>query len=117
MLKYRVWKYEKQAAKLMTPEEQAVAEASVVAAPEYWPIVPETGGARKARIPLEGRGKRGGGRVIYFWQSRAGKIFFIMVYAKGQQEDLSHGDKKAIAKTVAAIKAQEDTERSYPIRH
>ena len=33
--------------------------------PEAGDVIQGTGGARKVRIPLEGRGKSGGGRVIY----------------------------------------------------
>jgi len=34
---------------------------------EVHPIIPETGGARKARMKAKGRGKSGGYRVIYYW--------------------------------------------------
>ena len=33
--------------------------------PDAGDVITGTGGARKVRIPLEGRGKSGGGRVIY----------------------------------------------------
>ena len=97
---YWIKKYLKQAAGLISEEERVVAETTIVAAPDYWPVVAGTEGARKARIPLEGRGKRGGGRVIDYWQSQAGKIYFITAYAKNQKGNLNHDDKKAIAKTV-----------------
>lgn len=33
---------------------------------EVHPIIPNTGGARKARMKAKGRGKRGGYRVVYY---------------------------------------------------
>jgi hypothetical protein len=101
---YRIKRYVRQAAKLMSEEEIRIAEASVVAAPDFWPVIPETGGARKARIPLEGRGKRGGGRIIYFWHSTAGATYFLMAYAKNKQEDIGYDDKKELREIIASIK-------------
>jgi hypothetical protein len=34
-------------------------------APDRWPVVAGTGGLRKARMRLSGRGKSGGARVLY----------------------------------------------------
>jgi hypothetical protein len=39
--------------------------------PTIGDVISSTGGLRKLRIPLQGRGKRGGGRVIY-WYYNAG---------------------------------------------
>jgi len=39
-------------------------------APERWPVVPGTGGLRKARMRLPGRGKSGGARVLYLYFPR-----------------------------------------------
>jgi len=36
------------------------AGAEIVARPDAWPVIAGTGGARKVRIALPGRGKRGG---------------------------------------------------------
>jgi len=58
--------YERRAIRLLTPEARVAAEAELVARPDAWPVIAGTGGGRKARIALPGRGKRGGGRVIYF---------------------------------------------------
>jgi hypothetical protein len=105
--------YERHAARLLSAEQRAVAEAAIVARPDVWPVIPGTGGARKARIALPGRGKSGGARVIYFFSMTGGVIAFFDIYAKNVKENLSGADKRdlkaAIAEIVAAIRA--DTAR------
>ena len=38
-------------------------------------VIPGSGGLRKIRVAAKGHGKRGGARVIYYWQDAAGKIW------------------------------------------
>ena len=48
-------------------------------------------------------GKRGGGRLIYYWQNEAGVIFMLLAYAKGRQENLSQeelAELRALAKEL-----------------
>ena len=45
-------------------------------------LIPGTGGLRKLRWALEGRGKRGGARVVYYYHSDAMPIFALTAYAK-----------------------------------
>lgn len=56
-------------------------------------IIPGTGGVRKLRWGLEGRGKRGGAGVIYFYHSADLPLFALTAYAKNEREDLTQGDK------------------------
>lgn len=42
-------------------------------------VIQGTGGARKLRIQLEGRGKRGGGRVIYLDVFEKEKLYFAKI--------------------------------------
>ncbi len=55
-------------------------------------VIPSTGGIRKMRWGLEGRGKRGGARVIYFFHNLEMPLFLLTAYAKNEREDLSHAD-------------------------
>jgi hypothetical protein len=50
--------------------------------------IPGTGGVRKVRWALEGRGKRGGARVVYYYHSDAMPIFALTAYAKNDRADL-----------------------------
>lgn len=72
--------------------------------PQIGDVIPETGGARKMRIQLEGRGKRGGGRVIYVDVYEAETIYLLMAYPKNVQEDMTGDQKKAIRQIIEQIK-------------
>ena len=90
---------------MLPREARAAAEAAIVARPDAWPVIRGTGGARKARIALPGRGKSGGARVIYFVLVRAGVIHLLDIYAKNAKENLTDADKAAIRRLIAAIEA------------
>jgi len=81
-------------------------EQSIAADPRSAPVIPGTGGIRKLRWSGSGRGKRGGVRTIYFFYSEMATIYLLTIYAKGAQEDLRPGDKKAWARLVATIKRE-----------
>ena len=57
-------------------------ELGLVAAPEAHPIIKGLRGVRKARIALAGRGKRGGGRVVYYVQAAPSILFLLMPIQK-----------------------------------
>jgi hypothetical protein len=48
-----------------------------------------------------GKGKRGGVRVIYYWYAAGSLIYFLHIYSKSEQSDLSEDEKKALRKLVA----------------
>jgi hypothetical protein len=56
-------------------------------------LIQGTGGVRKLRWGMEGRGKRGGARVIYFYHSTGIPLFALSAYAKTTQADLSQKDR------------------------
>ncbi|HEX2770560.1 MAG TPA: type II toxin-antitoxin system RelE/ParE family toxin, partial [Geobacteraceae bacterium] len=51
-------------------------------------VIPHSGGCRKLRWAVEGRGKRGGVRVIYFLRLNPGQIVLVTMYAKNVQENI-----------------------------
>ncbi len=48
---------------------------------------------RKLRWALEGRGKRGGARVVYYYHSDAMPILALTAYAKNEREDIGQADR------------------------
>jgi mRNA-degrading endonuclease RelE of RelBE toxin-antitoxin system len=99
--------YDGRERKLFTSDERAAAGLEIALAPIYWPIIPGTGGARKARAARGGRGKSGGARIIYYVVTRRGVLYLLDVYAKSAKEDLTNAEKREIRKLVAAIEAEE----------
>ena len=73
-------------------------------APERWPVVKGSGGLRKARMALPGRGKSGGARILYLWFPRHEAIVFYLIYTKGDVENISAAQMKAIKHEVQRIK-------------
>jgi hypothetical protein len=56
--------------------------------PESGVVIPNSGGCRKLRWRAEGRGKRGGVRVIYFYRTARGRIYLLIIYAKNEVENI-----------------------------
>ena len=68
--------------------------------PEAWALIPRSGGLRKLRWPLQGRGKRGGLRVIYFWDEPSETFYMLYAYAKNAQEDLTAQQLRVLGRLV-----------------
>lgn len=98
--------YRRKAALLLAVEERDELRRNLAENPEIHPVIPETGGLRKARWkqPSRGKGKRGGVRVIYFQALSAGLVALLDIYSKDEKEDLNDADKKALRKAVDEIK-------------
>jgi hypothetical protein len=90
---------------LMSDAERAELVAFVGANPEAGEIVPDTGGVRKIRWALAGRGKRGGARVIYYYHSERLPVFLLAAYAKNEKANLSQAERNAIKRLVPLLVA------------
>lgn len=89
---------------LLLPEEAyRLLQAELAANPEGGDVIPGGGGIRKYRFALPGMGKRGGGRLIYYFQNEVGVIFMLLAYAKGRQVSLTSeqlAELRALAKEL-----------------
>jgi hypothetical protein len=97
--------YERAVARLLTPDARMAAEAQIAVRADAWPVIAGTSGARKARIALPGRGKRGGARVIYFVLTARGVLYLLDIYAKNVKDGLTPADKREIRRRIDAIAA------------
>ena len=86
--------------------ELLVIEDVLLKTPQLGKVIEGTGGVRKMRIQLEGRGKSGGGRVIYLDFLEKESIYMIFAYPKNVQEDLTPDQKKAICKIADTIRKE-----------
>ena len=79
-------------------------EFYIACAPEAHPVIPGSGGFRKARWARPGTGKSGGLRAVYYFVAEPGTIYMAAIYAKSRKENLSATDQKVLAKLAARIK-------------
>ena len=79
----------------LSDEQYAKLQEALIANPEAGELIPGSGGVRKLRWGVAGRGQRGGLRVIYYARTRQGQIWMLTIYAKNVAENIpSHVLKK-----------------------
>lgn len=88
----------------LSDEDLPLLEIELLKNPRAGDVIEGTGGARKLRIQLEGRGKSGGARVIYLDVYEKEHLYLLFAYPKNVQENLSADQKKAIAKLIEILK-------------
>ena len=72
----------------LSDDEYSELQQALIANPEAGDIIGGSGGVRKLRWPIRGRGKRGGIRVIYFLRTQRGQIWMLTLYAKNVAESI-----------------------------
>lgn len=76
-------------AEYMSDEEYSNLQNALIKDPEAGDLIPGSGGVRKLRWGVAGRGKRGGIRVIYYARTRQGQVWMLTLYAKNVMENIS----------------------------
>jgi len=93
----------RKAAGLLTDREREQMIAFVGGNPQAGGVVPESGGVRKVRGAVQGKGKRGGVRVIYYFHNEAFPIFRLTVYAKSQKANLTKAERNDLKTLVPLL--------------
>jgi hypothetical protein len=86
-------------------EERSELVAFIGANPEAGDVIPETGGVRKIRWALEGKGKRGGAWVVYYYHSGGMPVFLLSAYAKNRKANLSPAERNTMKRLVPVLAA------------
>jgi hypothetical protein len=73
----------------LSAEEYRQLQIVLLLRPTQGALMRGSGGLRKVRWGRPGMGKRGGLRVIYFWEPGAETFYMLMVYRKNEREDLT----------------------------
>lgn len=96
--------FEARAKSRMTREEVDSVITMIADNPTCGDVVKGTGGIRKVRFAIGGRGKRGGVRVVYYFYNEYVPVFLLTVFAKNERSDLTQAEKRTLAKLVKKIR-------------
>ncbi len=80
----------------MSDDDYKELQESLVNRPDMGAVIPGSGGLRKMRWRLEGRGKSGGVRVIYYWLTEDEQVLMLYVYPKSEQDNLTAEQTKVL---------------------
>nr|WP_297461210.1 type II toxin-antitoxin system RelE/ParE family toxin [uncultured Halomonas sp.] len=87
---------------LFTDANLAELQITLLENPAAGDLIPGGKGLRKIRVPLPGRGKQGGARVIYYhWVSKE-QCYLVYAYAKNAAADLTRDQLHRLAAVIEA---------------
>jgi hypothetical protein len=92
--------FTRQVQTLLTDDEYRRLQIVLVIRPDVGDLIPGSGGLRKMRWGIQGRGKRGGVRVIYYWAVQQDRILMLLLYAKNVQDDLTAEQLKVLRNII-----------------
>jgi len=87
----------------LTDDEYVGLQGFMLKYPEAGKIVPGSGGVRKLRWAVAGRGKRGGARVIYYFKKQESEIWLLTIYGKSEVENIPAHMLRQIAEEIKDV--------------
>ncbi len=100
--------FTKLATRFLGMEKLVKIEEELIINPHKGDLIQGTHGARKVRAGGEGKGKRGGFRIIYYFHDTRNRIWLLNLYSKKSKGDLSPEEKSDLGRVVLEIKEIED---------
>ena len=85
--------------KILSDEEYHKLQFALIFRPDTGKIIPGSNGLRKLRWQIPGKGKRGGLRIIYYWDE-PDTIYMIFPYKKVAKEDLTKAQIRKLSRIV-----------------
>jgi mRNA-degrading endonuclease RelE of RelBE toxin-antitoxin system len=85
---------------LLPDEDYRKLQNEIILNPEKGKIISGSGGLRKIRWSIPGKGKSGGVRIIYYWIKTKEIILMLLIYSKNEQDDLSSEQLKILKSLV-----------------
>ena len=100
MIFIETYLFTKQLPAYLSDDEYRELQSFLIERPEAGDLIQGTGGLRKLRWKIGNRGKRGGIRVIYYYQTADSQIYLMTLYAKNEMADLSSQEKKILQQMI-----------------
>ena len=88
--------FSRQVQALLADEEYREWQMALVNRPQLGSIISGSGGLRKMRWALPGRGKRGGVRAICYWAVTQAQLLMLFMYPKSERDDLTAAQIKVL---------------------
>jgi hypothetical protein len=85
---------------LLEDDDYARLQGYLAQHPDVGDVMEGTGGLRKVRVAMAGRGKSAGARVIYYHFVPNSHIAMLLIFAKNEREDLATEQRKALRKII-----------------
>lgn len=85
---------------VVSDDEYRLLQEALLRRPMHGDLIEGTGGIRKLRWGEQGRGKRGGFRIIYYWNAKREIFLMLYLYRKNEQKDLTAEQRRVLAKVV-----------------
>lgn len=92
--------FTRQLTALLTDDEYSQLQVALSAHPGMGTVIQQSGGLRKIRWSMSGRGKRGGVRAIYYWVVAEDQILMLFIYPKNEKGDLTPQQLKVLREIV-----------------
>lgn len=86
--------------KYLTDDEYRAFQWYLLLNPESGDLVRGSGGVRKVRWAPEGKGKRGGIRIMYYWKKSDNEIWLLTLYSKSEKATIPGHILKKIAEEI-----------------
>ena len=81
--------FTKQILNILSDEDYGELQMRLIEKPERGVLIPGSGGIRKLRWAIAGKGKSGGVRVLYYLYLSDRQIYMLYVFKKSQRSDLT----------------------------
>jgi hypothetical protein len=99
--------FERSAEGLLSPEDVRALEHTLLANPRAGAVMRNTGGVRKVRAAIQGRGKSGSTRVVYLYVEVRSRVYLLLAFAKNEQANLTPEQEKRVSQLVQQLKTEE----------
>jgi hypothetical protein len=85
---------------LLDDDEYHSLQLALLLQPRAGRVIRGSGGLRKLRWSKRGQGKRGGIRVIYYWDESSVTFYLLYAFRKNEREDLTAAQLRVLHRLV-----------------
>ena len=95
--------FEARAKSLLSENQRIGLTTEIAENPGCGSLMPGTGGCRKVRFALTGRGKSGSIRAVYLYCGEDTPTFLLALFAKNEKSNLTKAERNQLAKNAKLL--------------